>query len=117
MPTTVDPDALDGYSGEGSVQAIQEMLHQRARRTGDRAEAVVTAEAASTLCVLHAVTEDDLRMGLRLFSHAAPLNGRDTLHAATAINRGIPVIISPDATCDDVGGLRCLDPVDAAAML
>ena len=113
----LNPDSLRAYSGEASVQAIQELLHQRARRTGDRTGAVAIAEAASVLCVLHALTEDDLRMGMRLFDRAPGLSGRDALHAATAINRGIPAIISPDRAFDDVPGLHRFDPVDAAALL
>lgn len=115
--TLLDPDHLAAYSGEASVQAIQELLHQRTRRTGDRASAVATAEAASTLCLLHPLTEDDLRLGMRLFDQAAGLSGRDALHAATAINREITTIMSPDDAFDDVAGLRRLDPVDAAALL
>jgi predicted nucleic acid-binding protein len=111
------PDALHRYGGEASVQAIQELLHQRARRTGDRAGAVGIAEAMAQLCPLHPLTPDDLRLGLRLFSDAPRLSGRDALHAATAINRGIPTIVSPDPDLDGVDGLRRLDPIAAALLL
>ncbi|CAN5331682.1 type II toxin-antitoxin system VapC family toxin [soil metagenome] len=113
----LDPDALHGYDGEVSVQAIQELLHQRARRTGDRADAARVAEAMARLCPVHDLTEDDLRLGLRLFRQHSKLTGRDALHAATAINRDIPTIISPDPDFDGLAQLRRIDPIDAADML
>lgn len=113
----LDPAHLDDYSAEASVQAIQELLHQRERRTGDRGDAASVAEAAATLCILHPLTQDDLRLGLRLYTQATQLGGRDALHAATAINRDIAVIVSPDTAFDDVTGLRRLDPSAAADLL
>jgi predicted nucleic acid-binding protein len=113
----LDPDALHRYGGEASVQAIQELLHHRARRTGDRDAAVEIAEAMSQLCPIHDLTENDLRLGLRLFRQAPRLSGRDALHAATAINRGIPTIVSPDPDFDGLDSLRRLDPVAAAQLL
>ena len=113
----LDPDALHRYGGEASVQAIQELLHQRTRRTGNRDAAVEIAQAMSQLCPLHDLSEADLRLGLRLFRQAPQLSGRDALHAATAINRNIPTIISPDPDFDDLDGLRRLDPIAAAQML
>jgi predicted nucleic acid-binding protein len=113
----LDPDHLVAYGGEASVQAIQELLHQRARRTGDRAGAAATARAAAGVCPLHELTQADLSLGLRLFGAVPRLSGRDALHAATALNRDIGTIISPDAAFDDVPGLRRLDPVEAAELL
>lgn len=113
----LDPDGPASFSREASVQAVQELLHQRARRTGDRAGAVDTAEAMASLCLLHDLTRDDLRLGLRLFRGVPSLLGRDALHASTALNRGIATIISPDPAFDGVAGLRRLDPIAAAAQL
>ncbi len=113
----LDPDALQRYGGEASVQATQELLHQRSRRTGNREEAVDVASALAQLCPLHDLTQADLRLGLRLFHRAPRLSGRDALHAATAVNRGIPSIISPDADFDGLDDLRRLDPVEAAHLL
>lgn len=110
------PDVLSAYGGEASVQAIQELLHQRARRTGNRPEAAEVARAMSQLCPLHDLTDTDLRLGLRLFDGSPRLTGRDALHAATAINRGIATIISPDADLDGLDGLTRLDPIDAARL-
>ncbi len=113
----LDPDALDAYGGEASVQAIQELLHQRTRRTSDRRAAADTALAMAELCPLHDLTTADLRRGLRLFQQHASLSGRDALHAATALNRGIPTIISPDPDLDHIDGLQRVDPIAAARML
>ncbi|MGH3922498.1 MAG: hypothetical protein ACRDTT_06450 [Pseudonocardiaceae bacterium] len=38
-------------------------------------------------------------------------------YAATALNRSIPAIVSPDPAFDDVPQLERLDPVQAAARL
>jgi uncharacterized protein len=111
------PDAVARYGAEASVQAIQELLHQRVRRTGDRSEAVAVAEAMAALCPVHDLTAADLRTGLRLFERVPQLHGRDALHAATAINRGIGTIVSPDPAFDGVPQLTRLDPIEAAARL
>jgi predicted nucleic acid-binding protein len=113
----LDPDVLHRYGGEASVQAIQELLHQRTRRTDDRAGSVAVARAMATLCPLHELRADDLELGLQLFERARRLTGRDALHAATAINRGIPVIISPDPDFDGLDQLRRIDPIEAAALV
>lgn len=113
----LEPEALHRYGGEASVQAIQEFLHQRARRTGDRADAADVADAMSQLCTLHELTTDDLQVGLALFRRMPRLSGRDALHAATAINRGISTIVSPDSDFDGIEQLARLDPIDAARQL
>jgi predicted nucleic acid-binding protein len=100
--------------GEASVELVQEFLHQRARRTGDRLDAVRRAEQVAALCSLHDVTPDDLRLALRLFGEHGELHARDAIHAATALNRGIGVIVSPDPAFDGVLGLRRL-PIEGAA--
>ncbi|MGH3940314.1 MAG: PIN domain-containing protein [Pseudonocardiaceae bacterium] len=66
---------------------------------------------------MHDLTAADLTLGLRLFRISDRLNARDVLHAATAINRGIPTIVSPDQAFDDVPQLERLDPVQATAQL
>lgn len=113
----LDPDRGADLKPEASVQAIQELLHQRARRTGDRIGAVQTAESMMLLCQLHDLTDRDLRLGLQLSRDAPGLHGRDALHAATALNRGIDIIVSPDSAFDSVQGLRRIDPIVAASQL
>jgi uncharacterized protein len=105
------------FEGEASVEVVQEFLHQRARRTGDRTEAVKRARDVAALCTLHDVTPKDVRLALDLFDRHEGLHARDAVHAATAINRGIGVIVSPDAAFDALPGLRKLDLAAAAAQL
>lgn len=109
--------ATERYQGTASVLAVAEVLHQRARRTGDRGSARRVAGNIVDLCPLHEMTPADVMTGLRLYGIAPRLDARDALHAATAVNRGIPVIVSPDRAFDDVPDLQRLDPMDAAARL
>lgn len=105
------------YRGEASALAVEETLHQRARRTGDRNSAQRVARSVMTLCAVHDLTTADVVLGLRLFRTSARMNARDVLHAATALNRGIPTIVSPDKAFDDLPQLERFDPVQAAARL
>lgn len=112
-------EALGGQHvhAEASVELVQEFLHQRARRTGDRPEAVRLAQRVAALCTLHEVEVRDLRLALDLFAAHDALHARDAVHAATAINRGITSIVSPDRAFDDLDGLVRIDPRDAADQL
>lgn len=109
--------ARDGrLGGEASVELVHEYAHILLRRTGDRPRAAREARAVWRLCSLHEATIDDLRRAIQLFE-AHALGGRDALHAATALNRGIPHVLSPDRAFDGVTGLERVDPVDALARL
>ena len=103
--------------GEASVELVQEFLHIRARRSGDRVEAVREAEAVASLCSLHDLTELDLHLALSLFRRTEGIAARDALHAATALNRGIDAILSTDEDSDAVPGLERILPEDAEAAL
>lgn len=105
------------FRGDANVLVIQELAHQRSRATGDRQAAQRTATDAAATCTVHDVTEADLALGLRLFAGTTGLHAADALHAATALTRGIPVIVSPDDAFDEVTGIARIDPVDAAAQL
>lgn len=109
--------AAERYQGAASVLAVEEVLHQRARRTGDRASARRVAGNIVDLCPLYELTRADIVTGLELHGLGPRLHARDALHAATALNRNIPVIVSPDRSFDDVPELQRLDPIDAAALL
>lgn len=89
----------------------------RARRTGKRLAATREAEDVASLCLLHETTELDLHLALALFRTTPSLQMRDAIHAATAPNRGIDLILSSDTGFDDVEGLERLDPIDAASTL
>ncbi|MEO6121970.1 MAG: type II toxin-antitoxin system VapC family toxin [Acidimicrobiales bacterium] len=103
--------------GDASVELLQELLHVRARRTGDRAGAVRLTRQVATLCRLHDVEAADLRRALGLFETHDGLGARDAVHAATALNRGIDAIVSPDRAFDAVAGLERIDPARAADVL
>lgn len=45
------------------------------------------------------------------------VGGRDAVHAATALTRGIPMVLSPDVGFDHVPGLERVDPTDALERL
>ncbi|MGI8573758.1 MAG: type II toxin-antitoxin system VapC family toxin [Egibacteraceae bacterium] len=109
--------ARDGrLRGAASVELVHEYAHLLLRRHGDRPRAAREARAVWRLCALHEVTIEDLRRAVQLFE-AHRLGGRDALHAATALNRGIPSILTPDCAFDEVPGLERVDPVDALARL
>jgi predicted nucleic acid-binding protein len=96
--------------GDASVELVQEFVHVRARRRHDRAEAARAGRHICAICRLHPLEADDLALGLRLFETDAGLQLRDALHAATALNRGIGLIVSTDHAFDAVPGLERVDP-------
>lgn len=103
-------------AGEASVDLVQEFLHQRARRTGNREEAARGASLLPALCRLHDVERRDLVRALELFAATDALDARDAMFAALALNRGIGIILSPDRAFDSVPGLRRIDPLDGDAV-
>lgn len=105
------------FSGAASALAVEETMHQRTRRTGDRDSAVRVAGNIMALCTVHDLTKDDMTVGLRLFANSTRLHARDAFHAATAVNRGIPTIVSPDGAFDDVPQLERVDPLVATERL
>jgi predicted nucleic acid-binding protein len=103
-------------AGEASVDLVQEFLHQRARRTGNREEAARSASLLPALCRLHDVERRDLVRALELFAATDALDARDAMFAALALNRGIGIVLSPDRAFDSVPGLRRIDPLDGDAV-
>jgi predicted nucleic acid-binding protein len=102
--------------GEASADLVQELMHQRARRTGDRSRAAREAGAAAALCELHEVRPEDVLRALEVFAATVRLDSRDAVFAAVALNRGIPAILSPDRSFDEVAGLTRVDPADRGAV-
>ena len=92
-----------------SVEMVQEFVVHRMRR-GSRPSAVRQARDVAGLCVLHDFDRAVLRTALDLISDADTLGGRDAVHAATALQHGLPIIVSPDHAFDNVPGLRRIDP-------
>ena len=105
-----------GVKGEASADLLQELMHQRFRRTGDRSLAATQASAAADLCFLHEVRPGDILRAIDLFAATTRIGARDAVFAAVALNRGIPAILSPDLAFDEVEGLARVDPADLPAV-
>lgn len=103
-------------SGEASIELVQEFAHVRLRRGGGRRETLALARAVADVCELHDFERRDLPLMMSLLEHHAGLHARDAVHAATALNRGIDAILSPDAAFDVVPGLERIDPADDAGV-
>ena len=102
---------------EASVEALQEFLHVRARRTGDRLAAADLTRAFADTVTLHEVEAPDVRRAIDLFATVPGLGALDAIHAATCLNRGIQVLVSAGQGFDAVPGLRRIDPRNALAEL
>lgn len=101
--------------GETSVEVLQEVVHSRRRRGDDEAPQRAREILRSEIPV-HGIEPADLERALALIEEHPALPARDAVHAATAINREIAVVLSADADFDQVGGLRRVDPLDAAGI-
>jgi predicted nucleic acid-binding protein len=92
-----------------SVEMIQELLFHRMRKT-DRQAALDQARDAAALCFLHDFDQAVLARALALVDSHPTLGGRDAVHAATAVEHGLAVIVSPDRAFDGIAGLRRSEP-------
>lgn len=97
-----------------SVEAIQEFVHHRLRRTNDRGRAANEGMAAAGTCTLFDFTEEVLRHSLSLIREHPTIRGRDAVHAATALLHGIDTIVSPDTAFDGIPRLTRVSPEDFA---
>jgi predicted nucleic acid-binding protein len=102
--------------GEASADLLQELAHQRFRRTRDRAQAAEAGRMAASLCKLHPLEPEDVRRGIDLFETHESLGPRDAVFAALAINRGIDAILATDGAFDEVAGVERIDPADERAV-
>jgi uncharacterized protein len=109
--------ASGALDASASVEVLQEFTHVRARRVGDRVEAVRAARDVSLGLTLHPVEATDVERALELFVAVPELDVLDAVHAATALNRGIDRIVSADRAFDGVDGLERVDPVEAEHLL
>jgi uncharacterized protein len=98
--------------GEASPDLLQEFLHQRTRRTGDRAGASALARDVARLCRFDELSEADALRALDLFARYESLSASDAVFAAFALNRGIDTILSVDTDLDGIEGLTRVDPAD-----
>jgi uncharacterized protein len=102
--------------GEASPDLVQEFLHQRVRRTGDRPGACALARDVARLCRFDDLSEADALRALDLFDRYPRLSARDAVFAAFALNRGIDAVLSVDADLDGIEGLTRIDPADSDAV-
>lgn len=104
-------------AGEASVELVQEYAHVLRRRGLDGATIREESLAVASLCLVHDFGAPELRLALGLVATTLGLGVRDAVHAATALRRGIGLIVSPDKAFDAVSGLERVDPHDAAQRL
>lgn len=102
--------------GEASADLLQELTHQRTRRTGDRAAAALAARNVAKLAWWHPLEPGDAQRGIDLFKEHPDLDARDAVFAALALNRGIDAILSTDRAFDEIAGLERIDPADERAL-
>lgn len=107
---------LGELQGEASADLLQELAHQRLRRTGDRPGAAKAARNVAKLAWWHPVEPNDMQRGLDLFETHSELGIRDAVFAALALNRGIDAILATDRAFDEVRGLERIDPADEQAV-
>jgi predicted nucleic acid-binding protein len=105
--------ALDG---EASLELVHEFAYVRLRQSGDRGDAVHWARTVARICRLHAVERADIERALTLWCEHERLAVRNAIFAATALNRGIEAILSPDRDFDDIPGVQRIDPMDSTAL-
>lgn len=103
--------------GEGSVEVVQEYAHILTRRGLPGADIRSDALDVAALFRVHPFEESDLQLALSLLAEHPEIGVRDAVHAATALRRGIGMIVSPDRGFDAVPGLERLDPAVALARL
>jgi predicted nucleic acid-binding protein len=108
--------AAGDLQGEASVDLLQELVHQRTRRTGDRLGAAKAARNVATLAWWHPLEPNDVQRGIDLFEMHEGLGSRDAVFAALAINRGIGAILTTDGAFDEIAGLERIDPADERAV-
>lgn len=100
-------------AAEASVELVEEYCNVALRRRDDRARALRQATRIAALVELHDFERSDLPLTLELLGDHPALNARDAVFAATAVNRGVGSIVSPDRAFDEVTGLERVDPIDA----
>lgn len=97
-----------------SVEMIQELVHHRLRKTGDRQVASANGRDIGAVCTLLNFDREVLDLSLDLIERVPTIRGRDAVHAATAIAYGITRIASTDRAFDGIPGLTRVDPADLA---
>lgn len=103
-------------AGEVSIELIHEFAHVRRRRGTSRSQAAESARDIAGMCPSHTVVRSDIERALDLWSEHEPLDMRDAIFAAQALNRDIDAILSPDRDFDGIEDLERIDPADSDAV-
>ncbi|WP_022884451.1 type II toxin-antitoxin system VapC family toxin [Glaciibacter superstes] len=104
--------AKGAFRPYASVEMIQELVHHRLRRTGDRSLAAADGRDVSAVCTLLNFDREVLDLSMSLIERIPTIRGRDAVHAASALVYGIERIVSPDRAFDGIPGLTRVDPAD-----
>ena len=100
-----------------TAEAIQQLVHVRARRRS-RADAARQGRSyAALLAPLIRPTPEDLADGLALFEAHESLGAFDAVLAASALARGADALVSADEAFAVVPGLTRLDPTSVDQLL
>lgn len=103
--------------GEAPALMVEEVVHVRHRRSGNRAAGVADGRAArSVLAALHPVGEAELADALEVFLAHERLHARDAIYVAVAQRRGLATMLSTDRGFDRIEGLQRIDPADRGAV-
>ena len=95
-----------------SVEMIQEIVHHRLRRTGDRVRSAQQGKDAAAICTVLNFDREILDLSLKLIERHPTVRGRDAVHAATALAYGITRIASTDRAFDNIPGITRIDPLN-----
>jgi hypothetical protein len=107
--------AAGSLSATTSAEVVQEVLH-RYRAIGRGAGGIAMArEILAAFQPVLSISDGVVRRLPDLAERYQVLSARDLIHAATCIEHGIGVIITPDRGFDEVGEIKRLDPFEAAA--
>lgn len=113
----IDAVSEDRLAGEAAVVIINEIVHVRHRRTGDRRRAVADGRAAAQVVLLHPIDDVDTASALDAFqAHEGLQMMNDAVLVAVALRHGLTTILSTDRGFDGIPGLRLVDPADAEAV-
>jgi len=98
-----------------SVEAIQELVHVRARRRSRRDAAEIGRDYAELLAPLLSVTREHLQAGLLMYERSDRLGAFDAVLAAAAAASGASALVSADTAFASAGQIRHVIP-DAAGV-
>lgn len=103
-------------AGEISIELAHEFAYVRCRRGIARSSAAESVRDIVDMCPSHTVGRSDIERALDLWCAHEPLDMRDAIFAAQALNREIDAILSSDRGFDGIDGLERIDPADADAV-